>query len=72
MAIAVREAHEKLIIARLSESEIKKIILDYVVKNSSIGDAEYKHNTRILRNSNSIGFEYEVVCELTIDLGSKP
>lgn len=72
MTIAEREVHEKRVIARLSEKEIKKIVLDYVVKQSCIGDVEYKHNTRILANSTSIGTEYEVVCELTIDLGSKP
>lgn len=70
MAIHVKEIHQKQINAHLSDAETKQAILEYVLRQHDIGDAEYKHRTFITSNLSSIGNSYEGRCEITIELGS--
>lgn len=70
IAIHVKEIHQKQISANLSDAETKQAILEYVLKQHDIGDAEYKHRTFIVSNLGSIGNSYEGRCEITIELGS--
>lgn len=72
MTVSEREVHTKEIKGILSEQEIKKLILEYVAKVSGVSNMEYKHSTRLIARETSNGREYEAVCEITIDLGSKP
>ncbi|WP_333669393.1 hypothetical protein [Acinetobacter guillouiae] len=69
MAIHVKEIHQKQINAHLSDAETKQAILEYVLRQHDIGDAEYKHRTFITSNLSSIGNCYEGRCEITIELG---
>ncbi|MFW1946201.1 hypothetical protein ACG93R_22215 [Acinetobacter guillouiae] len=69
MAIHVKEIHQKQINAHLSDAETKQAILEYVLRQHDVGDAEYKHRTFITSNLHSTGNSYEGRCEITIDLG---
>lgn len=69
MAIHVKEIHQKQIIANLSDAETKQAILEYVLRQHDVGDAEYKHRTFITSNHHSTGIDHESRCEITIDLG---
>lgn len=69
MAIHVKEVHQKQISANLSDAETKQAILEYVLRQHDVGDAEYKHRTFITSNHRSTGVDYEGRCEITIDLG---
>ncbi|MDO6644578.1 hypothetical protein [Acinetobacter guillouiae] len=68
MAIHVKEVHQKQINAHLSDAETKQAILEYVLRQHDIGDAEYKHRTFITSNLHSTGNSYEGRCEITIEL----
>ena len=68
MAIHVKEIHQKQINAHLSDAETKQAILEYVLRQHDIGDAEYKHRTFITSNLHSTGNSYEGRCEITIEL----
>ncbi|MFP6820745.1 hypothetical protein [Acinetobacter sp.] len=70
MAIHVKEIHQKQINAHLSDAETKQAILEYVLRQHDVGDAEYKHRTFITSNLHSTGNSYEGRCEITIELGS--
>lgn len=69
MAIHVKEIHQKQINAHLSDAETKQAILEYVLRQHDVGDAEYKHRTFITSNLHSTGNSYEGRCEITIELG---
>lgn len=68
MAIHVKEIHQKQINAHLSDAETKQAILEYVLRQHDVGDAEYKHRTFITSNPHSTGNSYEGRCEITIEL----
>ncbi len=68
MAIHVKEIHQKQINAHLSDAETKQAILEYVLRQHDIGDAEYKHRTFITSNLHSTDNSYEGRCEITIEL----
>lgn len=69
MAISIKEIHQKQINARLSDAETKQAILEYVLRQHDVGDAEYKHRTFITSNHHSTGIDYEGRCEITVELG---
>lgn len=69
MAIHVKEVHQKQIIANLSDAETKQAILEYVLRQHDVGDAQYKHRTFITTSLRSTGIDYEGHCEITIELG---
>lgn len=68
MTINVREIHQKQINAHLSDAETKQAILEYVLRQHDVGNAEYKHRTYITSNQRSTGIDYEGRCEITIEL----
>lgn len=69
MAIHVKEVHQKQISAHLSDAETKQAILEYVLRQHDVGDAQYKHRTFITTSLRSTGIDYEGRCEITIEMG---
>lgn len=53
MTINVKEIHQKQINAHLSDAETKQAILEYVLRQHDVGNAEYKHRTYITSNQRS-------------------
>lgn len=70
MAINIEEIHQKKISANLDEALLKQAILEYVLRQHDVGDAEYKHRTFITSNLYSTSNSYEGRCEIIIELRS--
>lgn len=70
MTINIEEVHQKKISANLDEAELKQAILEYVLRQHDVGDAEYRQRIWLNTNHRSTGIDYGGRCEIIIDLTS--
>jgi len=68
MASTVTEIHKKQISAKLSQAEIERAILEYVLRQHDMTDVECEHRTFLSTNYHPTGSNYEGHCFITINL----
>lgn len=70
MGIQQTEVHKKVISAHFTEGEIKKILLEYVLKKVDLNSPTSKAEVQLRSSMGSCGTEYSASCTIEVKLPS--